>query len=113
MQPNAVFASIVDRKPYEHIGSEENLLLTARSSTGTINSSPFKEGKVSNLMFGTREDSVELMMHNSSTVASSSKKCGSSEVYINEQSSHTIDTQRRTGKDPGYLLPNDFTGELS
>jgi len=70
---------------------------------------------VSNLVFG-RDESVELMMQNTSIASTNSKKCGSSEaVIINEQSSYSIGTgtQRRTGKDPGYLLPNDFRGELS
>ena len=89
MQPNSVFASLVDRKPYERLSNEELNALTARSSTtGSIgrHSNPFKNKKnqVSNLMFGTRDDSVELMMQNSTSLASSSRKKPSGDVIINE-----------------------------
>ena len=64
-------------------------------------------------MFGTRDDSVELMMQNSTSLASSSRKKPSGDVIINEQSSGQLGADRRTGHDPGYLLPFDFTGELA
>ena len=100
MQPNAVFASIVDRKPYDQLSSEETAMLTARSSesgsSAVKTSNPFKapptktKHKVSNLMFGSRDDSVELMMATNSSHISSSRKKGS-EVVINEQSSGVLE----------------------
>ena len=123
MQPNAVFASIVDRKPYEQLSNEELAVLqTKQSSSGSVNKSgPFKNkgGKQSsNLMFGSRDDSVELMMQNSTSLGGSTSKNAAvgkknKDVAINEQSSDMLEASKRTGHDPGYLLPFDFTGELS
>ena len=83
----------MDRKPYEQLSSEETAMLTARSSesgstSAVKTSNPFKaptnkKHKVSNLMFGSRDDSVELMMATNSSMISSSRKKGS-EVVINE-----------------------------
>jgi hypothetical protein len=54
MQPNACFASGSDRKPYDHLSSEQLALLTADTSATSHNLNPFKGGKdrVSNRDFG-------------------------------------------------------------
>ena len=80
MQPNAVFCSVVDRKPYEQLSNDDAMLLTTRttSTSGSMNQTqnPFKnrgKDKISNMMFGTRDESVELMMQNSTSMGSTMK----------------------------------------
>jgi hypothetical protein len=96
MQPNACFASGSERKPYDHLSSEQLALLTADTSATSHTMNPFKGSKdrISNrdFMFGKQSSGDIGIM-------------GGQKQVKGKMSPSEKEDSRRTGYDPGFHEP--------
>ena len=115
LQPNAVFTSATDRKPFDSISTSDIALLNTPSNvSAAIGNNPFKTKKGKGLFVG-NSNSGELMINlGTSTKVSSNRKLDASRTTITDTSILQSGSKSfRMGTDPGFLMPADFTGELA